>query len=212
MTSHVEFPLRKDIPEAVAAVKKEQEDLVKSMRYTRLSFKSFLPLYLKYYLHPDYPNHSPHRYMVADACGDESFRILDEQNRGAVQKYLESIRSMELMSVNELKIATLEKHQELITELGGVTVPAEIKGVRIGECVFIAAPMEVLAEIGFNVKKMSPFKYTYIISNSNGYLHYSPPASYYGRGGYEATECLLAPEWEKIFMGVVRQIFKELQS
>ena len=64
--------------------------------------------------------------------------------------------------------------------------------------------------IGLNVKKTSPFKHTYIISISNGYLHYSPPASYYGRGGYEVTECLLAPEWEKIFEKVVNKIFKEL--
>jgi hypothetical protein len=137
---------------------------------------------------------------------------MDEQNRKDIKKYLESIRAMELISVNELKIATLEKHQEIITELGGDSVPAEIKGIRIGECVFIAAPMEVLAEIGFNVKTISPFKHTYIISNSNGYLHYSPPASYYGRDGYEVTECLLAPEWENIFMDTLRQIFKELET
>jgi hypothetical protein len=117
---------------------------------------------------------------------------------------------MELMSINELKIATLEKHQEIVTELGGVNVPAEIKAIRIGECVFVAAPVELLAEIGFKVKKISSFKYTYVISNSNGYLHYSPPASYYGRGGYEVTECLLAPEWEKIFLDTVREMLGEL--
>lgn len=62
--------------------------------------------------------------------------------------------------------------------------------------------MEMLAEVGFNVKRASPFARTYVISNSNGYLVtcYSPPASYYGRGGYEVTECLLAPEWEAVFM------------
>ena len=209
-TRNVEFPLRKDIPEVVAAVKQEQTELTVSMRYTGLSFKTFLPLYLKYTLHPDYPNHSPHCYMAADNCGDGKFRISDEQNRGAVKKYLESIRAMELMSINELKIATLEKHQEIVTELGGVSVPAEIKAIRIGECVFVAAPMELLAEIGFKVKKISSFKYTYVISNSNGYLHYSPPASYYGRGGYEVTECLLAPEWEKIFLDTVREMLGEL--
>ena len=212
VTRQVEFPLRKDIPEAVAAVKREQAELTASTRYTGLNFKTFLPLYLKYSLHPDYPSHSPHRYMQADNCGDDTFRTLDEQNRGAVKKYLESIRTMELMAINELKIATLEKHQEIITELGGATVPAEIKGIRIGECALIAAPMEILAEIGFKVKKRSPFKHTYIVSNSNGYLHYSPPASYYGRGGYEVTECLLAPEWEKMFEEVVAEIFKELRS
>ena len=210
VTRHVEFPLRKDIPESVAAVKKEQSDLMASMRYTGLSFKTFLPLYMKYNLHPDYPNHFPQRYMAADNCGDERFRTLDEQNRRSVNKYLESMRAMELMSVNELKIATLEKHQEIITELGGVCVQAEIKAIRIGECVFVAAPMEVLTEVGFKVKKMSPFKYTYIISNSNGYLHYSPPASYYGHGSYEATECLLAPEWEAVFIKSVEEMLDEL--
>ncbi len=209
-TVNVEFPFRTDILEIVSALKKEQADLVASVRYTRLTFKQFLPLYLKYYLHPDYPSHSPQRYMQADACGDETFRRLDVSNRVGVDKYLKSLRAMELMSVNELKIATLEKHQEIIDELGGSTVPAEIKGIRIGDYVIIAAPMEVLVEVGFKVKKISPFKYTYIVSDSNGYLHYSPPASYYGRGGYEVTECLLAPEWEKIFLNAVRRIFKEL--
>jgi len=211
-TRNITFPFRTDIPTAVAAVKQEQAELTMSMRYTGLDFKTFLPLYLKYSLHPDYPNHSPQRYLQADSCGNETFRTLDEQNRGAITKYLESLRAMELMSLNELKIATLEKHQEIITELGGVTVPAEIKGIRIGDCVLIAAPMEVLAEVGFNVKKLSPFEHTYIVSNANGYLHYSPPASYYDRGGYEATECLLAPEWEKIFEEAVRQIFDELSK
>ncbi len=210
VTVNVEFPFRTDIPELVSMLKKEQEELVKSVRYTRLTFKQFLPLYLKYYLHSDYPSASPQRYMQTDACGDEVFRRLDVSNRVAVDKYLESMRAMELMSANELKIATLEKHQEIIDELGGETVPAEIKVIRIGDYVIVAAPMEVLAEVGFKVKKMSPFKYTYIVSNSNGYLHYSPPASYYGRGGYEVTECLLASEWEKIFLDTVRRIFKEL--
>lgn len=211
-TRHVEFPLRRDIPEAVAAVRRHQAELTASMRYTGLTFKNFLPLYLKYSLHPDFPNHSPQRYLQADMCADDTLRVLDGQNRGAIAKYLESIRAMELMAINELKIATLEKHQEIIDELGGETVPAEIKGIRIGDCALIAAPMEVLAEVGFNVKRASPFARTYIISNSNGYLHYSPPASYYGRGGYEVTECLLAPAWEPIFMDAVQGIFDELNA
>ena len=210
VSKYIEFPLRTDIPNVVAALKKEQAEMTASLRYTYLNFKAFLPLYLKYSLNPDYPSHSPYRYMQADDCGDDTFRTLDEHNRLEVEKYLDSIRKMELMAINELKIATLEKHQEVIDEIGGATVPAEIKGIRIGECVLIAAPMEVLAEIGLNVKKTSPFNHTYIASISNGYLHYSPPASYYGRGGYEVTECLLAPEWEKIFEKVVNEVLKEL--
>jgi hypothetical protein len=211
-TRQVEFPLRQDVPEAVAALKREQADLVASLRYVRLSFKTFLPLYLKYSLHPDFPNHVPHRYLAADLCGDDTLRTLDEQNRGAIKTYLQGLRAMERMASNELRIATLEKHGEIIAALGGVSVPAEIKGIRIGDALFIAAPLEMLAEVGLNVKKLSPFKYTYVISNSNGYLHYAAPASYYGRGGYETTECLLAPEWEAVFETAVRGILDELQA
>ncbi len=210
VSKDIEFPLRTDIPDLVAALKQKQAEMVASLTYTFLDFKKFLPLYLKYSLYPDYPCHSPYRYMKADECEDDNFRNRDDLNRSAIKKYLEGIRKMELLSISALKVATLQKHQEVIDKIGGATVPAEIKGIRIGECVLIVAPMEVLAEIGFNVKKASPFKHTYIASISNGYLHYSPPASYYDRGGYEAIECLLAPEWEKIFEETVSEIFKEL--
>ena len=78
------------------------------------------------------------RYMQTDNCGDDAFREQDNQNRIAVKTYLEGIRAMELMAANELKIATLEKHQEIIDEIGGPSVPAEIKGIRIGDCALIA--------------------------------------------------------------------------
>ena len=64
---------------------------------------------------------------------------------------------------------------------------------------------------GLKLKKTSPFDRTYVVSLANGYLHYAPPASYYPRHGYEATECLLAPEWEKAFEGVVQDIFDALE-
>ncbi len=209
-TRHVAFPLRRDIPERVAAIRREQAERVASLRYVRLNFKTFLPLYLRYNLHPDYPGHSPQRYLAADTCGDETFRVNDAQNRGAIEQYLKGMRVMEWLAIDEHRIGTLAKHQEIIETLGGEHVPAEIKGIRIGESVFIAAPVEMVAEIGFRVKRLSPFRHTWVISNSNGYLHYAAPADYYPRGGYEVTECLLAPEWEAVFMEAVCRIFAEL--
>ncbi|MBN1674898.1 MAG: hypothetical protein JXR37_27890 [Kiritimatiellae bacterium] len=41
--------------------------------------------------------------------------------------------------------------------------------------------------------------HTFVGAFSNGYLHYGPPADHYDRGGYEVTECLLAPDWQRIF-------------
>lgn len=206
----VQFPLRTDIPDVVAALKKEQAELTASLRYTNLDFKSFLPLYLQHTLHPEFPGHRAYRYFHAETTDDPGFTVMDKRNKQAVEKYLESLRSMERMARNEEKIATLAKHQEIIDELGTKTVAAEIQAIKIGDCVLVTAPVEVLTEIGLNVKKSSPFDHTYIASNANGYLHYSPPASYYPRGGYEVTECLLAPEWETIFEDAVQDVLGRL--
>lgn len=210
VSTTVEFPVRTDIPGVISALKREQAEMTASLRYTSLDFKTFLPLYLKHTLHPDFPSHQPFRYMQADQTGNPGFRAMDRHNRLAVEKYLESLETMEKMARNEEKIATLQKHQEVIEEIGTPTVPAEIQGIKIGDCVLITCPMEVLAEVGLNVKKASPYEHTYIASLSNGYLHYSPPASYYPRGGYEVTECLLAPEWEQMFERTVKEILAQL--
>lgn len=208
----IELPLRTDIPDVIAQLKQKQQAMAASLRYTSLSFKAFLPLYLKYSLNAAYPSQWAYRYLHANYAGDTSFKALDERNKSAVEKYLQSIRTMERLADIEENIATLQKHQEVIDELGSATITAEFKGIRIGDCVLITAPMEVLSETGLKVKRSSPFANTYIVSLANGYLHYAPPASYYPRGGYEVTECLLDPAWEKMFDTVVEELFDELQA
>jgi hypothetical protein len=83
-------------------------------------------------------------------------------------------------------------------------------GIKIGQFVLITSPAEVLVEIGLNIKENSPHKYTFITSDSNGYLHYSPPASYYDKGGYEVTECLLSPQWQEIYEKKAKEIINKL--
>ncbi len=207
---HLHFPLRTDIPEVIAALRREQAELLEGLRYTSLNFKAFLPLYLQQSLHADYPSHWAYRYLHAEASGDSSLRMMDARNKRAVAKYLDSMARMERMALNEENIATLERHQEIIADLGGTTVPAEIQGLRIGDCALIIAPMELLAETVLKLKKASPIQPTFVVSIANGYLHYAPPASYYSRGGYEVTECLLAPAWEAIFEAAVKRILAQL--
>lgn len=209
-----EFPLRTDIPDVIASIKQEQAELTESMgaNKLRVNFKSFMQLFLQYRLFPDFPSQYALRYMQADQTGDLSIRASDRRNRLDIENYLKNIYNMEKMSRNEFKMQTLRKHQEIIDTLGGKSVPAEIQGIKIGDSVMITTPMEVLTEIGLNVKKKSPFKHTYIASITNGYLHYSPPASYYPLGSYESIECFLAPEWEAIFEKTVQDIFEKLKA
>jgi len=208
----ISFPLRTDIPEVVASLRREQAGLMASLRYTNLNFKTFLPLYLKYSLNPDFPLHSAYRYLHAEQSGNVGYGALANRNKLAIAKYLSSLKAMEKMARNEEKIATLLRQQEVIDELGTKEICAEIQGIKIGECVFITAPMEVLAETGLKLKKSSPFENTFLASISNGYLHYAPPSAYYPRGGYEATECLLAPEWQFLFEESIGRIFVRLQN
>jgi hypothetical protein len=209
----VNLPVRKDIPTVIQSLKQKRDAHLASLRYTSLNFKAFLPLYLRYSSGSGFPSHFAFRYMHAEKTGEIASRhAMDDRNRSAVQKYLGSIRTMEELCEIEENIATMTKHQEIIDDLGAQTVAAEFQGMRIGDAVFITAPMEILTETGLKLKKKSPFARTFVVSLSNGYLHYAPPPAYYARGGYEVTECLLAPEWEQHFDAVVKELFQELAA
>ncbi|HEX7010081.1 MAG TPA: hypothetical protein VF184_08865 [Phycisphaeraceae bacterium] len=44
--------------------------------------------------------------------------------------------------------------------------------------------MELLTEVGLNLKKASGFEHTMIAAFSNGCMHYGAPAADYDKGGY----------------------------
>jgi len=41
-------------------------------------------------------------------------------------------------------------------------------------------------------------------------MHYGAPSGGYDNGGYEVTECLLAPEWQKIYEDKAKAIMRRL--
>ena len=117
---------------------------------------------------------------------------------------------METLARIEDDIATLEKHKWINDKAGISTITVEVQGIRIGDCVIITSPAEVLVEVSLNVKKASPYRNTFIAAYSNGYMHYGAPASYYDKGGYEVTECLLAPQWQQMFEKKANEIIHRL--
>jgi hypothetical protein len=198
----IKLPRRTDIPERINALRQEQTALLESLRFTSLNFKSFLPLYMKYKHKPDCPSDSGH--------GTESTSAMDSFNRKYLEKYLKNIKAMETLARIQDDIATLQKHLEINEKSGETTVDAEVMGIRIGDCVLISSPAEMLVEVGLNVKKASPYQHTFMAAYSNGYLHYGAPADYYDKGGYEVTECLLAPEWQAIYEQTAAEIISKL--
>jgi len=206
----IKLPRRTDIPERIEELQQEQAELLESLRFTSLNFKTFLPLHIKYALSPDYPADYSCRYLQDKKIGADELAAMDSLNRGNIKKYLNNIYAMEKLARIQDKLATLKKHQAINDEAGEATISAEVQGIKIGDCVLITSPAEVLVEVGLNVKKASPYKHTFMAAFSNGYMHYGPPATDYSKGGYEVTECLLAPQWQKIYEKKANEIIRRL--
>ena len=56
---------------------------------------------------------------------------------------------------------------------------------RVGDVAFVGFSVEMITQIGMEIKKGSPFKNTFIITHCNGSSGYLPPAELYKEGGYE---------------------------
>ncbi len=54
---------------------------------------------------------------------------------------------------------------------------------------FIGISVEMLTEIGMEIKSASPFKYTFVITHCNGASGYLVPAELYKEGGFELRVC-----------------------
>ena len=65
--------------------------------------------------------------------------------------------------------------------------PREVQTLRIGDAVFCGAPGEYFVEWGLEIKKWSPFAYTFIAELCNDAVGYIPTYEAFLRGGYEAT-------------------------
>ena len=57
---------------------------------------------------------------------------------------------------------------------------------------------------------MSPCGPPLVAGCSNGYVHDGPPADAAARGGYEVTECRLAPEWQALYEAKAKEILGKL--
>ena len=206
----IRLPRRRDVPDRVAELEAEQQELLRSLVGTTLSFRSFLPLFLKYQLNPDHPADYSWRYMQAEARGSDELEALDELNRANLDKYMRNIRAMERLARIQSNIGTLRRHEAINAESGEDAIDAEVQGIRIGDSVFITSPAELLCQVGLDLKSFSPHEHTFVAPFSNGYMHYGPPAEDYALGGYEVTECLLAPEWHEMYMAAAKDVLMRL--
>lgn len=206
----ISLALRSDFDERLNNLETERELLLESLRSTSLNLKTFLPLYIKYLISESYPSYYKYKYLDEEKKGGDALKKMDKANRKDIDKYITNIHAMEKLTHIQEDIYWLKLREELANKIGGNEIPVEIQGVRIGNFILVTFPGETFAEIGLRIKKLSPYPDTFMAAYSNGYIHYAPDKESYQRGGYEVTNCILAPEWQEIYEKEILEIIEQL--
>ena len=207
----IELP-RADLTEHIESLQAEQVQLLRDLKGTSLNLKTFIPLYVKYNLSRDFPSYYSHRYLHEEMMGRDGLSKLDAENRANMDRYIENIYAMEQLSKIQINLNLLKKHQTRNVDSGESTIEVEMMGLRVGDFVLVTFPGELSVEIGLNIKKRSPHKFTFVAGVTNGYIYYTPTAEQLkNRGGaQEDSDCMLAPEWQVIFEDEVGKILAVL--
>jgi hypothetical protein len=203
---------RANYAERIASLEDERERLLQSLKGTSLNLKTFIPLVVKYNLSDEFPSYYSHRYLHDRAMGRRDLDNLDAQNRRNMQQYIRNIHTMEELTRLQINLALLRKHQAANVAAGKGTIDVEVVGLRIGDFVLLSFPGELTVQIGLNIKGMSPHELTFIAGVSNGYIYYAPTAEQLRNvgGAQEDSDCLLAPEWQKVYEDKAVEMLREL--
>jgi hypothetical protein len=206
------LPRGVDFERRIAAIETEQTRLLRSLKGTNLNFKTFLNVYLKQALSPDFPSADSQRYLHEKALGRDDLKVHDAANRGDMETYLRNIQIMEQLTRLQANRDLLVMHHAQNVAAGKPTIDVEVVGVRIGDFVMVTFPGELTVEVGLNIKKASPHRLTFVAGYTNGYIYYMPTAKQRRNPGYaqEDCDCLVAPEWQKPFEEAVHAMLKTL--
>ena len=211
-SQRIALPRGTDLQRRCAAIQAEQSELVLSLDATDINFKTFLSRWVQHKLSPEFPSYYSQGYLHDKALGKDDLTKLDDSNRRSLATYLRNIQIMEQLTRLNVNLALLKKHLAQNRAAEKRTLDAEIVGLRIGDFVMVTFPGELSVEIGLNLQKVTPHPLTCVAGYTNGYIYYLPTASQRGNTGYaqEDCDCLVAPEWQKIFETKALAVLKTL--
>ena len=110
-------------------------------------------------------------------------RTFDEQAEDqAVREYCEKYapgNAAEIVQVFRDSRAKLKPFQ-------GESRPMWLQTMRIGDMVLVGVPAEFFTALGLEVKRRSPYRYTFVCGLSNDYIGYTPSRQGFESGGYQA--------------------------
>ena len=203
---------RADVAQRIIAMQTERQRLVQSLRGTSINLKTFIPLVVKYNVNGEFPSYYSHRYLHEKKLGRDDLSKLDATNRSNMRQYIKNIHTMEQLTRIQTNLALLQKHQADNLAAGSRTIDVELLGLRIGDFALVTFPGELTVETGLDIKKMSPHELTFVAGYTNGYIYYAPTAEQLRNvgGAQEDSDCVLAPQWQKLYEDQVARMLKRL--
>lgn len=208
----ISLPRAADFAQRIAAIEAEQSRLLRSLQPTNINFKTFLPLLIEQRLNPDSPSHNAHSYLHDKQQQRDDLQRLDADNQKQVAAYLANIQTMEQLTRLNTNLALLKKHRTAAETAAVRTIDVEICALRIGDFKLVTFPGELTVEIGLGLKRAAKDPHTFVAGYTNGYIYYTPTAQQRANTGYaqEDCDCLVAPEWQRIFETVAIEMLRKL--
>ncbi|MBX3279020.1 MAG: hypothetical protein KF868_13540 [Acidobacteria bacterium] len=123
-------------------------------------------------------------------------RTFDEEKEDAAVSYYCRKRSQS-QSGAERTIAIFRDMRKDLTPRQGEARKTWLQVIMIGDIAFVAIPGEFFTKLGLEIKRRSPFRYTYIVGLANDHLGYLPDREAFKFGGYQTWTGLhsyVAPE------------------
>jgi hypothetical protein len=85
----------------------------------------------------------------------------------------------------EKVIGTFRAMRREIAPKQGESIKTWVQAVQIGDIAVVGVPGEFFTVLGQEIKRRSPFRYTYILELANDYVGYIPDKAGFDRGGYQ---------------------------
>jgi hypothetical protein len=207
----VSIPRADDFQVRIEAIESLRNRLLSALKPTNINFKSFLPLLMQQRLFPDFPSAGAQAYLHRLELHDDQLQLLDKEKQSQVEAYLANIQIMEQLTRLNTNLDLLRMHQEKASQAAVGNLECELCGLRLGEFKLVTFPGELTCEIGLNLKRISP-KHTFVAGYTNGYVHYLPTLEQRNNSGFaqEDCDCMVAPQWQRIFEEAAQQLIKEL--
>jgi len=208
----IALPRAADFQQRIAAIEAEQSRLLRSLKPTNINFKTFLPLLIQQRLNPDAPSHDAQSYLQDKQQQRDDLQRLDAENQKQVAAYLANIQTMEQLTRLNTNLALLKKHSAAAETAMVRTIDVEVCALRIGDFRLVTFPGELTVEIGLGLKRAAKDPHTFVAGYTNGYIYYTPTVAQRSNTGYaqEDCDCLVAPEWQRIFETVALEMLRKL--